>query len=467
MTCNIPRIAVAAIQGRSGKTTFTIGLLKALRDRGMTVQPFKKGPDFIDPSWATYASGQTCRNLDAFMMQPEQIIHTFCQGAKHADLAVIEGAMGIFDGLDVEGSNSTAELAHLLKTPVVLVVSGQRITRSVAALINGVTQFDPRIHICGVVLNQVARPRHLNIMTRSIETYCDVPILGALPKTKEVEIPDRHLGLIPAGEQAHLRERLDRLGKLVSDHVDLDRLLAISKDTEPLHDPIAEKPIAVQASKPKIGVFRDEAFSFYYPENLEALEHAGAELVFLNSMQDSGLGDIQGLYIGGGFPEVLAETISANTAMLADVRRFSEAGHPIYAECGGLMYLSKGIETPEGFFNMAGVYPGHVRMEKRPQGHGYAIQETTAENPFFPAGMVVRGHEFHNSKMLIDDDAAALSFGYRTTRGNGLRHMQAEKFDGLVQKNTLGAYHHLHATSSPEWAVRFVSLAKKHCDKDN
>lgn len=459
MSLMIPRIAVAAIQGRSGKTTFTIGLLKALRDRGMMIQPFKKGPDFIDPSWATFASGQTCRNLDAFMMTQEQITHTFCQGAKYADLAVIEGAMGIFDGLDVEGSNSTAELANLLKTPVVLVVSGQRITRSVAALINGVTQFDPRIHICGVVLNQVARPRHLDIMTRSIERYCDVPILGALPKTKEIEIPDRHLGLIPAGEQAHLRQRLDRLGKLVDDHVDLDQLLAIAKDAESLHDPIAVKTVSPQCPAPKIGVFRDEAFSFYYPENLEALEYEGAELVFLNAMRDTNLAGLQGLYIGGGFPEVMAEQLSANRAMLTEVHRFVEAGFPVYAECGGLMYLSKGIETAQGFYAMADVFPASVRMETRPQGHGYAIQKTLPSNPFFPSGIEVRGHEFHNSRMIIDDAAPTLSYAYQTLRGNGLQQIEERKFDGLVYKNTLAAYHHLHATSSPTWAKQFVSLA--------
>ena len=251
----IPRLVVAAIQGRSGKTTFTIGLQRALRERGLLLQGFKKGPDYIDPSWSTFASGVPCRNLDAVMMTKEQIIHSMCMHGKDKDIAIVEGAMGMFDGLDWQGSNSTAELAVTLQAPVILVVSSNRITRSVAALINGVVNFDKRVKVAGVVLNQVARPRHLNIMTKCIEEYCDVPLLGALPKTKDIEIPDRHLGLIPANEQDALHSRIDRLGKLVSDHVDIDAILEIAKAAPTLVDTMPARPVIEIESKVRIGVF--------------------------------------------------------------------------------------------------------------------------------------------------------------------------------------------------------------------
>ncbi len=464
MQYRIPRLMVAAIQGRSGKTTFTIGLLKALRERGYNVQPFKKGPDYIDPSWATIASGIPCRNLDAVMMRPEQIKHALCHSARKSDLAVIEGAMGIFDGLDIEGSNSSAELAHLLQTPVILVVSGQRITRSVAALINGVVHFDPRIEIAGVVLNQVARPRHLGIMTGSIEKYCDVPILGALPKTKDIEIPDRHLGLIPAGEQDALLSRIDRLGELVQQHVDLDRIIDIARAAEPVDDPLPEPVQIIRSQTPRIGVFRDRAFSFYYPENLEALEMEGAELVDIDAMADETLKDVDGLYIGGGFPEMLAQELTANKMLRSEVCDAAHDGMPIYAECGGLMYLSQAIVTLSGErYPMAGVFPCDVTMETRPQGHGYSIQRTTENNPFFPAEMEVRGHEFHHSKVRFEKDVNNAVYAFRTTRGKGLAEMTDGSLrDGLVYKNTLAGYHHFHAATSSLWAKNFVEKAEKY-----
>lgn len=463
MENTIPRIVVGAIQGRSGKTTFTIGLLRALRDMGYVVQPYKKGPDYIDPSWATYASGQKSRNLDAFMMSDNQILHTLVQGSRQADLSVIEGAMGIFDGLDVDGSNSTAQMAKLTRSPVILVVSGQRITRSVAALVNGVIAFDPDIHIAGVILNQVARPRHLNIMTKSIERYCDVPILGALPKSKDVEIPDRHLGLIPAHEQESLARRIEALGDLVRTHVDIPGVLEVAKTAPCLQDPYPPRtPISLK-SRPKIGVFQDKAFSFYYPENLEALEDQGAELSFLNSMVDRDLEGIDGLYIGGGFPEVMAADIAANTEMCRAVKAFAEEGGPIYAECAGLMYLSQGIETDQGTYPMAGVFPGRVRMEGKPQGHGYAVQKVRPGNPFFAEGTLLRGHEFHHSRYLFEGEAPGLdNFGFHTQRGQGMVKLEEDRYCGLVKNQTLATYHHMHATTCPDWAKTFVDLAREY-----
>ena len=452
---DISRVLIGAVQGRSGKTTFTLGLLKALTDRGITVKPFKKGPDYIDPSWMSYASGQQCRNLDLVMMGAEGVKQSFIRHSQKSDISVVEGAMGLFDGLDVEGSNSSAELAYVIGAPVILVVNCTRITRSVAALINGVVNFDRRIQIGGVILNQVARARHEKIMLQSIERYCDVPVLGSLPKSKEVEIPDRHLGLIPAGEQDMLQNRIFLLGKLVQENVDLSKLLQLSSNGVPLSE---EKVLEIHKAeeKVKIGVLRDRAFSFYYPENLEALEEAGAKLVFINSMEDKKLPEIDGLYIGGGFPEVMAEEISANVSLMTEIKAAIEENMPVYAECGGLMYLAKSIIQGEKHYPMIGVFDCDVEMTKKPQGIGYTIQQALPGNPFFPEGTMVRGHEFHNSRLV--NLSEALHYGFRTERGQGI----IAGADGLVYKHTLAGYHHLHVAAAPLWAGQMVQLAEKY-----
>lgn len=462
---SVPRVLVGAIQGRSGKTTFTLGLLKALKDRGLSVQPFKKGPDYIDPSWMTFASGQQCRNLDLFMMGSEKVRQSFLYNAQGFDISVIEGAMGLFDGLDVDGSNSSAELAYTVDAPVLLVVNCTRITRSVAALVNGVTGFDKRIQIGGVILNQVARARHENIMIESIKRYCDVPVLGVLPKNKAVEIPDRHLGLIPAGEQDLLHTRIETLGNLVKEHVDLDAILQVAQNARPLqvnaaarerYEIVTEKSEMAMPDCVKIGVIRDKAFSFYYPENIEALEHAGAELIVIDVLQDTQLPkDICGLYIGGGFPEVMAQEISANRSLLADIKGAIENELPVYAECGGMMLLSRSIITDGVIYPMADIFPCDVEMTAKPQGIGYTVQESLPGNPFFSAGEMVVGHEFHNSRVI--NLGKGLQYGFATKRGKGIQ----PGFDALIYKNTLAGYHHLHVYGTPEWAEHFCSLARK------
>ena len=461
LNINIPRVLVGAIQGRSGKTTFTLGLLKALVDRGLAVQPFKKGPDYIDPSWMTFASGQQCRNLDLFMMGADRVRSSFVRNSQGFDISVVEGAMGLFDGLDVDGSNSSAELAYTIDAPVILVVNCTRITRSVAALVNGVTGFDKRIRIGGVILNQVARARHENIMIESIKKYCDVPVLGVLPKNKAVEIPDRHLGLIPAGEQDMLHTRIETLGNLVKENVDLEALLQVAQNARPLELSDAQKEQIVVdthnrvTDKVKLGIVRDKAFSFYYPENIEALEDAGAELVAVDALHDGKLpDDICGLYIGGGFPEVMAEEISANRSLLEDIKAKADAEFPIYAECGGLMFLSRNIIDGEAVYPMTGVFDCDVEMTAKPQGIGYTIQRVLPGNPFYAEGDTVIGHEFHNSRVV--NMGESLQYGFATERGKCIK----PGFDALVYKNTMAGYHHLHVYGAPEWADNFCNLAR-------
>lgn len=458
----IPRLVVGACQGRSGKTTFTLGLLKALQSKGLEVQPFKKGPDYIDPSWMTYASGQPCRNLDAFMMSREEVEHTFIKHALNKDIAVIEGAMGLFDGLDVEGSNSTAQIAYIIDAPVILVVNCQRITRSVAALVNGVVDFDPRITIGGVILNNVARPRHQNIMIESIKRYCKVPVIGTLPKSKDIEIPDRHLGLIPAGEQDQLQERVEKLGQLVLDNVDLDQLLTIARATKPVKEVINPIKAVAKDGGPTIGVIKDRTFSFYYPENLEALEENGAKLVMIDSVENKNLPKIEGLYIGGGFPELMAEDLSKNQSLREQIKNEIEKGLPVYAEGGGLMYLTQSITVNEKEYPMVGAFPCRIQMENKPQGHGYTIQKTTKDHPFLAPGTIIKGHEFHNSR-IVNLDEKQSSFAFETQRGKGI----SKGFDGLVYKNTLACFNHLHASSADQWAPAMVKKAIQYGQGEN
>jgi len=452
----IPRLVVGACQGRSGKTTFTLGLLQTLNKRGVDVQPFKKGPDYIDPSWLSYASGKECRNLDAFMMDKDNLVSTFINNSRGKEISVVEGAMGLFDGLDVEGSGSTAEIAYMIQAPVILVVNCQRMTRSVAALVNGVVNFDPRIKIGGVILNNVARSRHQNMLTAAIEKYCQVPVVGILPKSSDIEIPDRHLGLIPATEKDELVDRVERLGKLVAENVDIKKIMEISQNAPELPDVFSCSLTEKISFSVKIGVIRDKVFSFYYPENLEALERQGAELVYINSLTDTRLPVIDALYIGGGFPEIFAGELAENNLLRVAIKNLIEEGLPVYAECGGLMYLGRRIIWADKAYDMAGALPFDVNMEKKPQGHGYTINKVVEGNPYLPCGLEIRGHEFHNSR-LTNLDSSQIKFCLEVRRGKGINGQK----DGIVYKNVFASYNHLHATSVPQWAEGLVNMAKQ------
>lgn len=453
----IPRLVIGACQGRSGKTTFTLGLLQALKKRGLNLQPFKKGLDYIDPSWLSYAAGKECRNLDAFMMDKITLVNTFINNSLDKEISIVEGAMGLFDGLDVEGSGSTAEIAYMIKAPVILVVNCQRMTRSVAALVNGVVNFDPRIKIGGVILNNVARTRHKNMLIASIEKYCQVPVVGILPKSNDIVIPDRHLGLIPAGEQEALIGAVDKLGNLVEENVDLEKLLKIARSAPSLETSVEKKIPEIEKVQVTIGVIKDKVFSFYYPENLEALETQGARLVFINSLQDEKLPEIDALYIGGGFPEMFAPDLEKNKSLKVEIKQAIEQGLPVYAECGGLMYLGRNILWLDKSYTMVGALPYDVSMEKKPQGHGYTINKVLEENPFLPVGLEIRGHEFHNSR-LINLNKSLVKFGMEVKRGKGI----TGKEDGIIYKNVFASYNHLHAAAAPEWAEGLVKVAWKY-----
>lgn len=459
---NVPRLVIGAPQGRSGKTTFTLGLLRAFNRKGIMVQPFKKGPDFIDPSWHSAAAGRACRNLDAFFMDSEQIRLSLIKASQGSQLSIIEGAMGLYDGLDLTGSCSTAEVAKITESPVLLVVDATRMTRSVAAMVMGYQHFDPEVRIAGVVLNKIARPRHESLMREAIEQFCGIPVIGAIPKDVMLAIPDRHLGLVTNGEIAGESCLLDYLADVVCKHVDLDRVCAIANQAPEM---IVSRKADISrltgylhrngaVPGPRIGVIQDCTFSFYYPENIEALQNLGAEIVKINSLVDAHLpGNLDALYIGGGFPEVFAQELEQNQSLRQGIQEAAEEDLPIYAECGGLMYLGRSIQVEDKNYQMVGVLPFDTILEKKPQGHGYTLMQPSAENLWFAEGEVIRGHEFHNSRIINLDPE--VQFGFTVQRGHGIDGVH----DGICYKNVFAAYNHIHAIGCPAWAKRFVQQA--------
>jgi cobyrinic acid a,c-diamide synthase len=452
---------VAAPSRGSGKSTVAIGLAAALRARGRTVQPFKKGPDFIDPMWLSAASGRRCRNLDFFMMGRERIAETFPARAAGADLALVEANHGLHDGPDPEGADSAAALARLLGLPVVLVVNAQRLNRGVAPLIQGQVAFDPAVQVAGVVLNRVRGARHESKLRDAVERYCRVEVLGVLPDLEELGIAERHLGLTPLAEAPDLTPLVERIGEAVAGHLDLDRIEAIARAAGPLtasgaRDAQRQDPPAAHAPcRVRIGVAMDRAFTFYYPENLEALVASGAELVPFSPLEDPRLPPVGGLYIGGGFPEFFMERLEANAGMRRDVRAAIDAGVPAWAECGGLMYLSQGISWRGRYCAMAGALDCSVEMDDRPAGHGYVLLEETGIGTWPHAGRRLKGHEFHHSRVV--GLAGGDVFAYRALRGAGM----VPGYDGLVRGACVAGYTHLHADGAPSWAADFVAVVRE------
>lgn len=454
-----PRLLLAALRGGAGKTTLTLGLLAAWRSQGRRLVPFKKGPDYIDPAWHALAAGCPSHNLDPFLMERDQILAVVARQAAQADGLLIEGNRGLYDGLDAQGTSSTGELAKFLATPVVLVVDCTMRTRTTAALVLGCQHFDPQVPIRGVILNQIARPRHEAIIRQSIEHYCGIPVLGAIPRLKCEVFPERHMGLVPPQEHATAVPAVSTARDLAQRYLDLEGLWQVACQAPPLPEaPALWQPVAAAGPPVTIGVIRDSAFLFYYPENLEALESQGARLVELSALDDMALPPhLDALYIGGGFPETHARALAENVAFRHSVKAAAQAGLPIYAECGGLMYLGDTIQVRGEKFPMVGLFPYDFVMGNKPQGHGYTILEVAHPNPYFPPGTVLKGHEFHYSRM-VPDPGPQESMAFRVTRGAGIGGLR----EGLVYQNVLATYTHLHALGSPQWAPALVQRARRH-----
>jgi cobyrinic acid a,c-diamide synthase len=452
------RLLISAAHKSSGKTTVSLGLCAALAARGLAVQPFKKGPDYIDPMWLGRAAGRPCHNLDFHCMTHAEILSSVGHHAGSADIALIEGNKGLYDGLDLEGSNSNAALAKLTQTPVVLVLDARGMTRGIAPLILGNQAFDPEVNIAGVILNQLGGSRHESKLRAVIEHYTDIPVIGGVHRDKALEIVERHLGLVPSNEADTADTKIATIRALIAQQVDLDRLLAVAGDT-PLE--FAPLPLASATGKRpvRIAIARDAAFGFYYPDDLDALQQAGAELVMFDTLRDTRLPEVDGLFIGGGFPESHMQALEQNKALRSAIRQAIENGLPAYAECGGLMYLARSLSWHGRRCEMVGVIPGDCIMHDRPQGRGYVRLQETQHAPW-PPGPQARefaAHEFHYSGLENLPDS--LHFAYAVKRGTGIdgRH------DGIVMHRLLACYSHMRDTAQHHWASRFVEFVRQAC----
>ncbi len=450
------RFLVSAAHKSSGKTSVSIGLAAELSRRGLAVQTFKKGPDYIDPMWHSAATGRASRNLDFNLSTPEQLRLEFARHGAGADVCLVEGNKGLYDGLDLHGANSNAALARLLDLPVVLVLDARGMTRGIAPLILGYQAFERSLRIAGVILSRLGGTRHESKLRAVIDYYTDVPVLGAVQEDPRLAIVERHLGLTPANEDAAAQERIALLASTVAAQVDLGRLLAATVSRAALG--AAPLPAQSKRARVRIGIARDRAFGFYYADDLEALARAGAELVFFDTLRDAHLPRVDGLIIGGGFPEVFMRELEANAGLRGEILAALQAGMPAYAECGGLMYLARSLSWRGDTRRMVGAIAGDVVMHDRPVGRGYVKLVPTEDHPWLDRGeerREVAAHEFHYSS--IDSLPADTRYAYRMARGHGADG----KSDGIMVYNLLANYAHLRSAGSCDWAERFVEFVRR------
>jgi cobyrinic acid a,c-diamide synthase len=453
----IPRLVISAARGGLGKTTLSLGIIAAWRNKGRQVAVFKKGPDFIDAGWLGVAAGRPCYNLDLFMMDGERIQRSFAAHAAGMDAAVIEGNRGLFDGVDESGTYSTARLAKLLEAPVALIVDCTKATSTVAAVVLGCKQFDSSVPLRGVILNNVSSARHEGVIRKAIAQSSGLPVLGAIPRQQDGEFPERHMGLTPFHEHPEVDQALRAAASIAERYLDLDALWSVACAAPGLEQKAAaESPVPEEGEGVVIGVIRDKAFQFYYPDNLEELERHGAVLREINALRDGALpDDLDALYIGGGFPETQASELAANQRFCGSLKAAAESGLPVYAECGGLIYLGRSLTVAGERYPMTGVLPVDFVLEKRPQAHGYTVLKSRGGGLFPEAGLRISGHEFHYSRVSQLDGQPVMA--YDVDRGHGIDG----KGDGIVHKNVVAAYTHIHALATPQWAPAMVRNARE------
>jgi cobyrinic acid a,c-diamide synthase len=447
---------IAGTSSGSGKTTLTLAFLAALAARGYRLAPFKVGPDFIDPGHHTRVTGATSRNLDGWMLTRDYNQKCFNRCRQKADVAVVEGVMGLYDGYDGRSeAGSTAQMAKWLNLPVLLVVDARSMARSAAALVQGFERFDAGVRFAGVIFNRIGSARHLTYLQEALAGHVDMPCLGGIPRDSSIEIPERHLGLQTADDHPLDRDIIARLAQLIETHVAMDRLLAVLEET-----PFSDRPSIGSGGKTvervRIGVARDAAFCFYYPDNLELLEGFGAEIVFFSPQTHRTLPeDLDGLYFGGGYPELHAASLAANSQLRTAVRDGSRMNMPIYAECGGFMYLCDRLTDLDGkTYPMAGCFPFGTRMLTRRKALGYREIQLAELSPLGPAGLVGRGHEFHYSE--LSETNKSVSSIYAVTPRSGAD----QSTEGYRIRQTLGSYIHLHFGSNPDMARHFVNSCR-------
>lgn len=450
---------IAGVRGGSGKTTVSLGLVTAWRKQGLAVTPFKKGPDYIDAGWLSFAAARPCYNLDPFLVSPDRIPASFRAHVADADCVVIEGNRGLYDGMDVDGSFSTAEVSLLLDVPVVLVLDCTKMTRTAGALLLGLQKFDRRLRIHGVILNQIAGPRHEKIIRDVIRRYCGIPVVGAIPRLPGGFLSERHMGLTSSHEYPDVEKAVSYAGEIARKYMDIGKLFRIASSAPPLPAHAMKDRRSVSRGgatvKPRIGILRDAAFQFYYPDNIEALVQHGAEIVEVTALKGRTLPDIDALYIGGGFPETHAIALAENVPFRTALKGAVERGLPVYAECGGLMYLGKSLVLGKKSYPMANIFPLRFSLEARPQAHGYTIVKVRQKNPYYPKGTVLRGHEFHYSKVMEGSMRNDISYVFAMERGQGI----IQRMDGICYRNVLATYTHIHALGTPEWGAGMIRQA--------
>ena len=455
-------LLISAIHKSSGKTTVTVGIAAALNRRGVQVQTFKKGPDYIDPMWLTRAAGRPCRNLDFYTMSDEDIAGLYQAQSVDADVSIVEGNKGLFDGVDVEGSDSNAALVELLGVPVVVVIDTRGMTRGIAPLVTGYQAFAENFKIAGVILNQVGGPRHESKLRAALERYTDMPVLGAVGRHPEIGILERHLGLTPVNETCEAGRKVDVIADIIEREVDLENLGVAACDTNPCRGGNI-KSFGKPAATPdlRIAIARDRAFGFYYPDDLDAFARAGAELVPFDAMHDAHLPNVDGLFIGGGFPEIQAEHLAANSSLRNDIRRSLEAGLPTYAECGGLMYLCEAMEWQGRRHDMVGFLPGTAVLHDRPVGRGYVRLRETGAMPWAcdSGNAMMKAHEFHYAS--IEGLPDALTYAFDVVRGYGVDGRR----DGIIKNNTLATFSHQRNVGDNQWVARFVDHVRTYRDR--
>ena len=459
------RILISAAHKSSGKTTLTLGLCAALHARGLRVQSYKKGPDYIDPMWLSRASGRDCHNLDFQTMSNDEMLATVALYSKDADITLIEGNKGLFDGVAVDGSNSNAAVAEFTKTPVVLVVDTLGMTRGIAPLLLGYEAFNKDITIAGVILNKVGGPRHEQKLRDVIKQYTSIPVIGAVPRLQELNITERHLGLIPSNEATNTNDVISKIASIIEKHVDLDLFIKIASSATSLpqtdYQLITEnKPLTL-----KVGIARDAAFGFYYPGDLNVFRAEGVELVEFDTLNDKNLPDVDALFIGGGFPESWLNELEENISLRQQIKEAIESGLPVYAECGGLMYLSNTVCWKDKKSQMVGVINADIEMNERPQGRGYVSLKRTKDFLWNKANTdttnrEIPAHEFHYSGFKNPESLTAdskVKYAYEMKRGHGI----TGNYDGLIYKNLLANYAHLRDTSRYHWVSEFVEFIRQ------
>ena len=449
----IPRIVIAATQSGSGKTTIVTGLLAALRQKGLSVQSFKIGPDYIDPGYHELASGRPGHNLDSWLLPAGRMKDIFIRSAVSADVAVIEGVMGLYDG-GRGGISSTAEVAKLLKAPVLLVIDAKSMGASAAAIAMGFRDYDSEVELAGILLNRLGSDTHETMVTEAVEKV-GIPVFGAVHREDGLKMPERHLGLLPVGENEE-RQVVDRIGKAVASQVKLDEILRLAQSAVPLELNSVEKERPA-GDTVKIAVARDEAFSFYYPESLRVLEDLGGEMLEFSPLHDDVLPEADGLILGGGFPEMFAEALQRNESMRHSIKAAADKGMPVYGECGGFMYLMEGLRDFSGReYAMTGVLPGVAKMNEKLQMVGYVTAELRENTILGRKGTQFRGHEFHFSSECGGEEACPRAFTFTRLR-NGAVYPA-----GFVKGNVVGSYLHLHFAGCPDAAEHFVEACRNY-----